>query len=54
LHLVSTIQREANAMAEDVSAPSIAISETSLRDLARNASKILPDFAEKDPAIGVK
>lgn len=29
-------------------------SEKELRDLAKNASKILPNFAEKEGPIGVK
>jgi hypothetical protein len=42
------------AMAQDVTFSGTTASEKTLRDLARNASKYLPDFAEKDPAIGVK
>ncbi|KAF2025373.1 HEAT repeat protein-like protein [Setomelanomma holmii] len=30
------------------------VPDKTLRDLARNASKALPDFAKKEPAIGVK
>jgi hypothetical protein len=41
-------------MADDVLTQSVPISEKTLRDLARNASKALPNFAEKEPAIGVK
>jgi hypothetical protein len=41
-------------MAQDVSFSGGTASEKQLRDLARNASKYLPNFAEKDRAIGVK
>jgi hypothetical protein len=32
----------------------MAASEKELRDLAKNASKVLPKFAEKEAPIGVK
>jgi hypothetical protein len=40
-------------MAEDDSAASVPVPEKRLRDLAKNASKFLPKFAE-EPATGVK
>jgi hypothetical protein len=41
-------------MAGDGFAASTPTPEKTLRDLARNASKFLPDFAAKELAIGVK
>jgi hypothetical protein len=40
-------------MAEDV-APGVLIAEKALRDLAKNATKVLSDLEEKEPAAGVK
>jgi hypothetical protein len=41
-------------MAEDGTAPGVPTSEKKLRDLARNTSNFLPNFSEKELAIGVK
>jgi hypothetical protein len=41
-------------MAAGAKASWLAVPQDVLRDLARNASKALPDFAEKEPATGVK
>jgi hypothetical protein len=38
----------------DPGAPGLPVSDKVLRDLAKNAAKILPNFAEKEPATGVK
>jgi hypothetical protein len=41
-------------MAEGDSDASVPVPEKRLRDLAKNATKFLPKFAEKEPATGVK
>ncbi|KAA8617460.1 hypothetical protein A1F94_012328 [Pyrenophora tritici-repentis] len=42
-------------MAQDMrNVSEVPVSDKVLRDLAKNVAKILPDFAGKEPAIGVK
>ena len=51
--LHSTVTRSAT-MAEAESQTNIPVSEPVLRDLAKNASKAIPHFEEKEAVIGVK
>lgn len=41
-------------MEDDVHALSLPVPETVLRELAKNVTKALPNFAEKDPVNSVK
>jgi hypothetical protein len=41
-------------MAVDVRTSGVPTSEKELRDLARNVSKVLPNFADRELAAGVK
>ena len=42
-------------MAQDTyNVSEVPVSDKVLRDVAKNVAKILPNFAEKEPAIGVK
>jgi hypothetical protein len=50
---LSTIEH-IGAMAEAEQKPVIPTPEKVLRDLAKNASKVIPQFEEKEPVTGVK
>ena len=53
LALHSTVTQSA-AMAEAEKQTKVPVSEPVLRDLAKNASKAIPRFEEKEAIIGVK
>lgn len=47
-------QCEYRTMAEDVRTLGVPTPEKTLRELARNVSKVLPNFADRELAAGVK
>lgn len=41
-------------MADNAVSSDVPVSDKALRELARNVAKVLPNFAEKEPSLGVK